>query len=136
MATDPSDESTSFDESDGGENVEYDVSEDERTWAIIAHAMGFVGLAIPLGNIFAPLLVWAIKKDEGRFVDENGKQAINFQITWTVLLLVAALSIFVGLGLVLFPLIGLAWLILTGLAVVRASNNEVYDYPLTVDIIP
>jgi len=34
--------------------------------------------------------VWAIKKDEGQFVDENGKQAINFQITWTVLLIVAA----------------------------------------------
>jgi len=79
--------------------------------------------------------VWAIKKDEGQFVDENGKQAINFQITWTVLLIVAALSIFVGVGLVVFPIVGLAWLVLTGIATIRASNDQVYDYPLTVDVI-
>ncbi|SFR98211.1 hypothetical protein SAMN05216559_1993 [Halomicrobium zhouii] len=135
MATEPSDEAVSVDESHGEADVEAEVSDDERTWAIIVHAMGFVGLAIPLANVFGPLLVWAIKKDEGPFVDENGKQAINFQITWTVLLTVSALSIFVGLGLVVFPIVGIAWLVLTGIAVVRASNDEVYDYPLTVDVI-
>lgn len=135
MATDASDESPSFDGSAGEEDGEYEVSDDERTWAIVAHATGFVGLVVPLGNILGPLLVWAIKKDEGRFVDENGMQAINFQITWTVLLFIAGLSIFAGIGLVLFPLVGLVWLVLTGLAVIRASDNEVYDYPLTVDLI-
>jgi hypothetical protein len=135
MATEPSDESISVDESPGEADVEAEVSDDERTWAIIVHAMGFVGLAVPLANVVGPLLVWAIKKDEGQFVDENGKQAINFQITWTVLLIVAALSIFVGVGLVVFPIVGLAWLVLTGIAMIRASNDQVYDYPLTVDVI-
>lgn len=135
MATEPSDESASVEEGHEGADVEAEVSDDERTWAIIVHAMGFVGLAVPFANVFGPLLVWAIKKDEGPFVDENGKQAINFQITWTVLMIVAGLSILVGLGLVVFPVVGIAWLILTGIAVIRASNDEVYDYPLTVDVI-
>jgi uncharacterized Tic20 family protein len=61
--------------------VEYDVSSDERTWAILVHASAFAGFFIPFGNILGPLLVWAIKKDESRFVDENGTQALNFQIS-------------------------------------------------------
>lgn len=132
-ATEPGGASVAVDEIQEGAAIE--VSDGERTWAFVGHAMEFVGLVVPLANVFGPLLVCAIRGDEGQFVDENGKQAIDFQITRTVLLTVAALSIAVGLGLVTFPIVGIAWLDLTGIAVVRASNEEVYDYPLTVDVI-
>lgn len=112
-----------------------DVSSDARTWGIIVHAAAFTGFIIPSGNILAPLLVWAIKKDESQFIDENGKQAVNFQITWTLLLIAAALSIAIGIGIVLFPLLLIAWFILVLIAIFRASGNNVYDYPLTIDVI-
>ena len=112
-----------------------DVSDDERTWGVLAHAGGFAGLAVPFGNVLAPLVVWLAKKDESRFVDENGKRALNFQLTWSVVLLVTALSVLVGVGVVLFPLAILAWLILTVVGTVRASEDEVYDYPLTLDFV-
>lgn len=115
--------------------VGYEVTDDEQTWGILAHAAAFTGLVIPFGNILGPLLVWLIKRDESRFVDENGKEAVNFQITWTVLMFFAFLAVFVAVGLVLVPLIALAWLILVVVGTARASDREVYDYPLTVDIV-
>jgi uncharacterized Tic20 family protein len=115
--------------------AEVDVSSDERTWAILAHASAFAGFFVPFGNILAPLLVWLIKREESEFVDANGKQALNFQMTWTVIIVFALFSLVVGVGLVLVPIVALAWVILVVLATVRASENEVYDYPLTVDLV-
>lgn len=134
MTLDSSDENT-VEETDVGAGVRYDVSSDDRTWGILAHASAFVGFLFPFGNILGPLLVWAIKKDESQFVDENGKQALNFQITWTVWLLLSALSVLLVIGLVVLPLVALAWLILVIIAIIRASENQVYDYPLTFDLI-
>lgn len=117
------------------EGVAYEVTSDDRTWGILAHAAAFLGFVIPFGNILGPLLVWAIKKEESQFVAENGRQALNFQITWTIILLIAGISILAAIGLLLLPIVGLAWLILVVLAIIKASNEEVYEYPLTIDLV-
>ena len=112
-----------------------DVSEEERTWGVLAHAGGFAGLAVPFGNVVAPLVVWLAKRDESRFVDENGVRALNFQLTWSIILFATVLSVLIAVGVVLFPLAMLAWLILTVLGTVKASEGEVYDYPLTIHFV-
>lgn len=111
------------------------VSDDERIWGVLAHASAFAGLAVPFGNILGPLVVWLLKKDSSAFVDENGLQSLNFQLTWTVLTFVSLLSIVVGVGLLLVPVVVVAWVILVVIATVRASDGEVYDYPLTIDLL-
>ena len=117
-----------------------ELTSDERTLGVLAHASGLAGFVIPLGSILGPLLVWASKKDESRFVAENGRQALNFQITWTPLVFGLGL-LFVFLppdpysALLVFPVLGivaLAWLVLVTLAVVRANDGQVYEYPLTL----
>ncbi len=137
MATEPDDvdESAGNEETEDEAHVDYEVSSNDRTWGVITHAAAFVGFVVPFGNILGPLVVWAIKKDESRFVDENGKQAVNFQISWTIWLIAAAFSIMLLIGLVLVPLLALAWLILIIVAIIRASDDQVYDYPLTLDLI-
>lgn len=135
MATDPDDDTEPEAPIDAEAEPESDVSDDEQTWGVLVHASAFSGFAVPFGNVLGPLVVWLLKKDESRFVDENGRAALNFQITWTVLMAVALLTIFVGIGLLLVPVVGLAWLILVVVATVRASEKEVYDYPLTIDVI-
>jgi hypothetical protein len=112
-----------------------DVTDDEQTWAVILHASAFSGLVVPFGNVLGPLLVWLIKKDESPFLDASGKEAVNFQLTWTILLLGALLSILVGIGFLLVPIIAVAWIVLVVLGTVRASEKEIYDYPLTLDLI-
>ncbi|WIV67268.1 DUF4870 domain-containing protein [Natrialbaceae archaeon AArc-T1-2] len=135
MGTDPDGRDEPHETIGDRTTLEYDVTSDDRTWGILTHAAAFAGFLIPFGNVLGPLLVWAIKKDESRFVDENGKQALNFQITWTILLFVAAVSIVVVIGLVLLPILALAWFVLIIIAIIRASNDEVYEYPFTLDIV-
>lgn len=143
MATEPGDESVDDPGDDpgpvdapdvGGESAS-GVTDDEQTWGVLAHVSAFAGLFVPFGNILGPLLVWLVKKDESRFVDANGKQSLNFQISWTILMFVSLVTIPLGIGVVAVPLVALAWLILVVIAAVRASEKEVYDYPLTIDFV-
>ena len=54
-------------------------TEDERTWAMLCHFSAFSGLIFPLGNFLAPLIIWLIKKEEMPFVEDQGKEVLNFR---------------------------------------------------------
>ena len=97
--------------------------------------MAFSGIVVPFGNILGPLVVWLITRDESEFVDASGKEALNFQLIWSGILVLAGLTIFVGIGVLLVPIVAPARLVLVVLATVRASDGQVYDYPLTIDLI-
>lgn len=105
---------------------------DDRMWAMFAHLSTFAGHLIPFGNIAGPLIIWAIKKDEMPFVNDQGKEAVNFQITMTLALIVAALSVFILIGFVLFPVVYLFDLIMTIIAAIKANEGVAYRYPLCI----
>ena len=52
----------------------------DKTVAALTHLSTFSKYIIPLGNFIMPLIFWTAKKED-RFVDEHGKQALNFQIS-------------------------------------------------------
>ena len=102
--------------------------------------VGFIG--VPFGNIIGPLLVWQIKKNEFPSVDVHGKAALNFQITVTLAALVGAVVAvvlsFFCIGWLLFPLvvlIGLAGLVFSIIAGIKASNGEDYKYPYSFEFV-
>ena len=53
----------------------------ERTISSITHLSAFAQYIFPFGNFIAPIIIWNIKKDESQFVDYNGKQILNFQLS-------------------------------------------------------
>ena len=63
-------------------------SSDERMWGMLCHLSTFAGYLVPFGNISGPLIVWLVKKDEYAFVDDQGKESLNFQISITIYSLV------------------------------------------------
>ena len=109
----------------------------ERTTASFVHLLAFAGLIFPFGgNILGPLVLWLVKKDEyPGFFDANGKESVNFQISMTIYLLVAGLLLFAGIGFVLAPAIFLVDVVFVIIAAVKASQGEVYRYPLTIRFI-
>lgn len=108
---------------------------DERQMAMFAHLSALVGIIIPFGNVLGPLLIWLLKKETMPFVDDQGKEALNFQITVTIALLVCIVLMFVLIGLLLLPLVGLAALILTVIAAVKANEGTAYRYPFTLRLV-
>ncbi len=108
---------------------------EERTWALFAHLSALIGFVIPFGNLIGPLIVWQVKKNEMPFVDEQGKEALNFQITVTLAAIVCFILMFVLIGVFLIFVVGIAALVLTIIAGIKANNGEHYQYPLTWRII-
>jgi uncharacterized Tic20 family protein len=115
-----------------------ELSKDARMWAMFCHLGGLAGL-IPMtpvfGSIIAPLVIWQIKKDEFEFVDEHGKEAVNFQISILIYALAAGLLCFVCIGLVLLPVVYLLDLIFLLIAAVKSNNGEHYRYPLCIRFV-
>lgn len=106
---------------------------DARMWGAIAHLSGFAGLLIPyVGNFLGPLIVWMLKREEYPFVDDQGKEALNFQISVTIYLLVASLTLFVCIGIILLPLLAIAAIVLVIVAAMKANQGIAYRYPLTI----
>lgn len=71
----------------------------ERNLAAIIHASTFSKFFIPFGNFILPLVLWTANKKEHAFVDHNGKQALNFQISlllYSIVLGIISIPFFIG----------------------------------------
>ena len=113
-----------------------EIDKDTRMWAMICHLAALAGLVVPVvGCIIGPLVVWQIKKEEFPFVDEQGKEAVNFQISILIYGIVAGLLCFACVGIILLPAVVIFDLIFMLIAAVKANNGEHYRYPLTIRFI-
>ncbi|GAA3919253.1 DUF4870 domain-containing protein [Chitinophaga oryziterrae] len=132
---------------------------EERTWGTLAHLGGIIGsLILPsVGNILGALIIWLVKRNEYTFVDDQGKEALNFQITVSIvsaaLGIISAISMgFWSLNSIIFHRgnfdfsditfvsggYGLIWLlnlIFSIMGAVKANKGEAYRYPLSWRIV-
>ena len=101
-----------------------------RQWAMLCHYAAFFWVLAPLiGNVIGPLVVWQLKKDLHPFVDEQGKEALNFQITYSVAMMVCGALAWVLIGFPLMILVGAVAFVLTIIAGVKANEGQHYRYP-------
>lgn len=110
-------------------------SKDDRMWGMLCHLAALAKYVFPVGNIIGPLIIWLIKRDQSWFIDDQGKESLNFQISMTIYLIIAGLSILVLVGIVLLPLLLLVDLILVVIAAIKANEGTAYRYPLTIRFI-
>ena len=109
------------------------LSKDERLWGMLCHLSALACLtAIPFANVIGPLVVWLIKKDEMPFVDDQGKEAVNFQISVSIYAIVSAVLILAVIGIVLLPAVLIFGLVMTIIASLQANQGEAYRYPLCI----
>ena len=106
-----------------------EVSKDARMWAMLCHL-----LAIFTGFI-APLIIWLLKKDEDPFIDNQGKEALNFQITVLIAMLVSGLLSFACIGFILMPAVGIADVVFCIIASIKANSGQAYRYPVSIRFI-
>jgi hypothetical protein len=111
-------------------------TENERTWGMLAHLSALVGLVFPLvGNILGPLLVWLTKRDQSAFIATQAKEALNFNITVTLAGVVCGFLALIFIGFLLGTALFIAWLVMTLVAAIRASEGVLYHYPLSLRLV-
>lgn len=121
-------------------SAETDTKPESRQWAMLAHLLTLLGYLVGIGHFLPPLVIWLTKRDEDEFVADQARESLNFQITFLLAAVLAAvlivlltlscigLPIAIAIGLVL-PIAHL-WLVVV--AGVRASDGVRYRYPLTI----
>lgn len=100
-----------------------------------------MGMLIHLLGIFtgflAPLIIWLLKKDEKPFVDDQGKEALNFHLS--VLIVGFGLAILscitLGFGALLYIPLLVVVLIFGIMGTIAANRGEAYRYPVNIRMI-
>ena len=110
-------------------------SAEEKQWALFAHLSALIGYIIPFGSIIGPLIIWQIKKNEMPFVDDQGKEALNFQITMAIMAIVCIVLMVVLIGFLLIWIVGLLDLVFIIVAAIAANNGQAYRYPFAFRFI-
>src|SRR5207302_1154611 len=95
------------------------ITTEERGWAMAAHLSALAAMWAGYMGFLGPLIVWLIKRNEMRYVDEQGKEALNFQLN----MFVVGIALVVGSIPVIFLTAGLGFLLVfpLGLALIVYS---------------
>jgi hypothetical protein len=111
--------------------------EQERTWALAAHLSPLLNFVIPIPffSIIAPLIVWFLKRETMPLVDDQAKEAVNFQITVTLIGVVCGILVLVFIGILLLPLLLVYTVIMSVLAAKAAQEGKHYRYPFTLRLL-
>lgn len=106
-----------------------EIGKEERMWGAFCHLGG-------LGLFVAPLILWMIKREESDYVDRAGKQAIDFQITASFLIIPLVLLSFVSWFFLILLIPALMYdLVMIAIASVKAHEGEEFAYPLSLRFI-
>jgi uncharacterized Tic20 family protein len=126
--------------------VDHDSSDSERTWAMLMHLSLLGNFVAPVIIFVVPLIMWLTRRDQSPFIDDHGKETVNFHITLAIYALVLPVigaiigAMLCGVGLLvtipvalLLPyVLGLVGMIQASMA---AKRGEYYRYPMSLRLI-
>ena len=105
----------------------------EVTWGMAAHLSALLGILFAPGIVIGPLLVWLLKRNDSEFIDTNGKEALNFQLTvLAATFILAMLSAVSGIFLILAMAVGIAGLGFAVYGGLQAKKGINYVYPFAI----
>ena len=95
--------------------------------------------ATGIGHIVGPLVVWLAKRDGNPFVDDQGKESLNFQISWTIYMIANVILFFTIIlapiaiaGFFILPIFHVVCMIV---GAVKANEGVAFRYPLCIRIL-
>ena len=104
-----------------------------RPWSAFCHASALLGVYLPVGgHLLPPLIIWLLKRDESPELDAQGKEAVNFQLSMLIYNLVAVVFCLILIGFVFLAVLWVLNAILVILAAIKASDGQLYRYPITI----
>ncbi|AZF08068.1 DUF4870 domain-containing protein [Pseudomonas sp. R5-89-07] len=102
-----------------------------RQAAMLCHLAAFLGFVFPFGSVVGPLILWQMKKEQDAFIDDQGKEALNFQITVAIAWIACIVLAFAVIGFFLMIALAIATVVLTIIGSIKANKGIAYRYPLT-----
>ncbi len=101
------------------------------TYTTIMHLTQFAGYVVPYAGMVIPIAMWLYGRDNNAFVDEHGKEVVNFIISYCIYSIVVVVLCFVIIGFILLPFFLLLGLLAPIFGAIAASKSQSFRYPLT-----
>ncbi|HLU33469.1 MAG TPA: DUF4870 domain-containing protein [Natronosporangium sp.] len=110
---------------------------EEKTWALVAHFGGAVGIFLlsGVGGWIGPLVALLAKGNESPTVRAHAVEALNFQLTWSIVGVIGWATMCIVIGFLILPVAVLMGIIFGIIAGVRANEGALYRYPASVKMI-
>jgi len=109
------------------------VPSDQRNWATLTHLSAFsTFLGVP--PVVGPLVMWLLRRDDP-YLEYHAKEALNFNISFMIYGVIAAISIIALVGILALPAVLIAWFVLVIKAAIETSNGYDYEYPFTMRFV-
>ncbi|HEY6592611.1 MAG TPA: DUF4870 domain-containing protein [Asanoa sp.] len=110
---------------------------DEKTWALVAHFGGAAGAFIGGGTLgwVAPLVALLAKGNESPTVRAHAVAALNFQIVWSVVTIIGWALVFCIVGIVIVPIASIIAIVFGIIAGVKANEGQLYRYPMSINLV-
>lgn len=102
---------------------------EEKNMVVLLHALSFVT------GFIGPLLIWLMKREDSTLIDQQGKDVLNFHISFYIYTFISACSMFIFIGILILPIVMLIYFILMIVGLVSALNHGQYKYPLTISFL-
>ena len=103
----------------------------ERRAALRGHLLGLLAYPLPLVHLLVMAAWWQRARSASAFVEEHGREALNFQLSILVYLLIAFTLSLLLIGILMLPLVLLFQVVMTIEAAVQARAGHRFRYPLT-----
>ena len=128
-------------------------AKNDNNTAFLIHISAFIGYLFPFGAIVGPLVFWELNKNKSQFIDDNGKEAINFNLSYLLYTFLLGMSTIPFVIRTIFSemhhfdlfgifsvasiisVIAIIKFVLIIFAAIKANQGEVYRYPLTIKFI-
>jgi len=110
-----------------------EVSPQSRNLATLSHLSAFITF-VGIPSLIGPLIMWLVHRDDP-FVEEQARDALNFNISFLIYGVAAAFSVVLVVGLIALPVVLVTWFVLVIVAAMKASRGEDYLYPFTIRFV-
>jgi hypothetical protein len=105
---------------------------DTNTWAMILHLSILSGLILPMAGLIVPIVIYVLKKDDLPGLRPHGHVVFNWMISAVIYAIISMILMIVGIGFLLLAALALVSLIFPIIGGVKASEGEVWPYPLSI----
>ena len=114
------------------------VTSDQKTYALLMHLSLIATHFVPFALVLAPLIMWQIKKSESAYIDDQGREVVNFQLSlflYTLAIIPLAIVTFGLAAFVLVPAVYILGIVGMIMGAVAANKGEYFRYPATMRLI-
>jgi len=108
---------------------------EKNQFCMLLHLSQFAGWIVPLAGIVLPIVMWATNKDQSELIDRQGKNVLNWMISFYIYVSISFVLSFFLIGIPMLIVLSICAIIFTILGAIKANDGILYRYPGTITFI-